>query len=95
MIRDRTVVGIIDTSLSLKSQMDGALTVKKAIDMARQNEAVKKEHTFFLESTVLQGVAAMLISYKAKGKAQESLTSTAKGKRKHGRKFKTVNKSHR
>ena len=29
MIRDRIVVGIIDTSLSLKLQMDGALTVKK------------------------------------------------------------------
>ena len=46
MIRDRIVVGIIDTSLSLKLKKDGTLTVKKAIDMARQNEAVKKEQTF-------------------------------------------------
>ena len=72
MIRDRIVVEIIDTSLSLKLQMDGALTVKK---MARKNGAVKKEQT------LLQGVAAMLMSCKANGKAQESLTSTAKGRR--------------
>ena len=95
MSRDRIVVGIIDTSLSLKLQMDGALTVRKAIDMARQNEAVKKEQTFLEKQPFVQWEAAMLISCKAKGKAQESLTSTAKGRRKHGRKFKTVNKSHR
>ena len=46
MIRDRIVEGITDTSLSLKLQMDGALTVKQAIDMARQNEAVKGNKPF-------------------------------------------------
>ena len=43
MIRDRIVVGITDAALSLKLQMNSTLTLKKAIDMARQNEAAKKE----------------------------------------------------
>lgn len=43
MIRDRIVVGIRDTTLSLKLQLDAELTLKRAIDMARQNEAAKRE----------------------------------------------------
>ena len=71
MIGDRIVVGITDTSLSLKLQMDGASTVKKAIDMARKNEAVKREQTF-LRSNLATGGS------KAKVKAQESPTSTGR-----------------
>ena len=55
MSRDRIVVGIIDISLSLKLQMDGALTVRQAIDMARQNEAVKKEQTFLEKQPCYRG----------------------------------------
>ena len=47
MIRDRIVVGIVDSSLSLKLQLhctvDSKLTLKKAIDAARQSEAAKRE----------------------------------------------------
>ena len=43
MIRDRIVVGIVDSSLSLKLQLDATLTLKKAIDAARQSEAAKRE----------------------------------------------------
>ena len=43
MIRDCIVVGITDAEVSLKLQMNSTLTLKKAIDMARQNEAAKKE----------------------------------------------------
>ena len=43
MIKDRIVVGIVDSSLSLKLQLDATLTLKKAIDAARQSEAVKRE----------------------------------------------------
>ena len=43
MIRDRIVVGIVDSSLSLKLQLDAQLTLKKAIDAARQSEAAKRE----------------------------------------------------
>ena len=46
MIRDRIVVGIRDSGLSLKLHMDAAnLTLKKAIDMVRQNEAAKREQS--------------------------------------------------
>ena len=43
MIRDRIVVGIVESSLSLKLQLDAKLTLKKAIDAARQSEAAKRE----------------------------------------------------
>ncbi|CAC5408776.1 unnamed protein product [Mytilus coruscus] len=43
MIRDRIVVGIKDSNLSLKMQLDSELTLKKATDMARQSETVKKQ----------------------------------------------------
>jgi hypothetical protein len=42
MIRDRIVVGIKDANLSVKMQLDPDLTLKKAIDMARQSESVRK-----------------------------------------------------
>ena len=44
MIRDRIVVGIVDSALSLKLQLDAKLTLNKAIDAARQSEAAKREH---------------------------------------------------
>ncbi|CAC5416847.1 unnamed protein product [Mytilus coruscus] len=43
MIKDRIVVGIKDSNLSLKMQLDPELTLKKATDMARQSESVKKQ----------------------------------------------------
>ena len=43
MIRDRIVTGIINSSLSLKQQLDSTLILKKAIDETRQNEATKRE----------------------------------------------------
>ena len=57
MIRDRiyVVVGITNTSLSLKLQMDCALTVKKPTDIARQNEAVKKEQSFLRSNLATEG----------------------------------------
>ena len=42
MIRDRIVVGIRNSALSLKVQLDANLTLKRTIDMARQNEAAKR-----------------------------------------------------
>ncbi len=43
MTRNRIVVGIIDSSLSLKLQLDATLILKKAIVPARQSEAAKRE----------------------------------------------------
>ena len=45
MIRDRIVVGIKDANLSVKMQLDPDLTLKKATDMARQLESVRKQQS--------------------------------------------------
>ena len=43
MIRDRLVVGISDSALSQKLQMDSALTLDKAKRLIRQQETVRKQ----------------------------------------------------
>jgi hypothetical protein len=43
LIRDLIVVGICDDKLSEKMQLDPELTLEKAISLARQSEAVKKQ----------------------------------------------------
>ena len=45
MIRDRLVVGLRDSKLSEKLQLDANLTLESAVSQARQNEAVKKQQT--------------------------------------------------
>ena len=43
MIRDKLVVGLRDAKLSEKLQFDSELTLEKAVNQARQSEAVKKQ----------------------------------------------------
>ena len=43
MIRDKIVVGLVDEQLSEKLQLDHNLTLKGAVDPARQKEAVRKQ----------------------------------------------------
>ena len=45
MIRDRIVVGLRDERLAEKMQLDETLTLEKAINQARQSEAVKKQQS--------------------------------------------------
>lgn len=45
LIRDRLVVGLNDIRLSERMQLDKDLTLEKAIDMARQTEAVKQQQS--------------------------------------------------
>lgn len=45
LIRDRIVVGLANTRLSERLQMEENLTLQKAIDMARQSEEVKKQQS--------------------------------------------------
>ena len=52
MIRDRIVVGIRDSRLSEKLQLDAELTLKKATDTVRQSEAVKKQQAELMKSEV-------------------------------------------
>ena len=55
IIRDRIVVGLRNSALSEKLQMDPTLTLEKATAKARQSEAVKKQksllHSDFQESS--------------------------------------------
>ena len=59
MIRDRIVVGIKDSNLSLKMQLDADLTLKKATDMARQSESVKKQQALMRDDKVDSTVEAV------------------------------------
>ena len=43
MICDRIVVGLLDTALSKKLQLDPDLTLEKAMTSARQQEMVRKQ----------------------------------------------------
>ncbi|XP_033730104.1 uncharacterized protein K02A2.6-like [Pecten maximus] len=52
MIRDRIVVGIRDSKLSEKLQLDATLTLEKAVAQVRQSEAVKKQQTVVRDSVV-------------------------------------------
>ncbi|XP_054871220.1 uncharacterized protein K02A2.6-like [Amphiprion ocellaris] len=45
LIRDRLVVGLGDTSLAERLQMDKDLTLEKAINQARQSEVIKRQQT--------------------------------------------------
>ena len=54
MIRGRIVVGLMDTKLSEKLQLDPELTLPKASNQAQQSEAIKKQTLMwngFKEST--------------------------------------------
>ena len=45
LIRDRLVVGLRDTSLAERMQLDKDLTLEKAVNMARQSEVIKRQQT--------------------------------------------------
>jgi len=45
MIRDRIVVGLLDSRLSEKLQMDPELSLEKAVNATRQSELVKKQQS--------------------------------------------------
>ena len=61
MIRDKIVVGLCDEQLSEKLQLDPNLTLKRAVDQARQKEAVRKQQAVVRcnQSEVTTNVDAM------------------------------------
>ena len=48
VIRDKLVVGLVDEQLSEKLHLDPNLTLKRAVNQARQKEAVRKQHAVVL-----------------------------------------------
>ena len=60
MIRDRIVVGIRDSALAIKLQLDSTLTLSKAVAAVRQAEAVKQQQP------LLRGGSQMSASHRGK-----------------------------
>ncbi|XP_063042998.1 uncharacterized protein K02A2.6-like [Engraulis encrasicolus] len=51
-IRDRIVIGILDTEVSQKLQLEGDLTLERAIQLAQQSEQIKKQSVERAECSV-------------------------------------------
>ncbi|CAC5425288.1 unnamed protein product [Mytilus coruscus] len=68
MIRDRIVVGIKDSNLSLKMQLHPELTLKKATDMARKSETVKKQQAIMRCDNPISNVDAVKSKFVKKQK---------------------------
>ena len=59
LIRDRIVVGLRDSKLSEKLQLDADLTLEKAITQARQSEAVKQQQSIVRQADMPATVEAV------------------------------------
>ena len=75
MIRDRIVMGIRDSALSERLQLDPDLTLDKVKKLVRQREAVHK-HQQFLSGKSIEGTMVEAVS---KGKQQQVCTRCGKG----------------
>ena len=51
-IRDKLVIGLLDTELSLELQMNSALTLENAIEKARLSELVKSQNSISVKSEI-------------------------------------------
>ena len=54
MVRDRIVVGIKDSKLSEKLQMDNELTLEKAISLARNSKSIKQQQTMVRSDQLIE-----------------------------------------
>ena len=68
LIRDRLVIGIKDTALSEHLQLDGNLTLNKAMKTVRQWEAVREQQTVLSKAEASTDAPDKLDSVKAKAK---------------------------
>ncbi|CAJ1061415.1 uncharacterized protein K02A2.6-like [Xyrichtys novacula] len=85
LIRDRIVVGLADTQLSERMQLEVNLTLQKAIDMARQSEEVKKQQSALRSdaSSVLQMEDSSIDRLIKKGQTYTNLKSSGARPRQH------------
>ncbi|KAK7878780.1 hypothetical protein WMY93_030940 [Mugilogobius chulae] len=81
LLRDRLVVGLKDSSLSERMQLDKDLTLTKAITMARQSEEIKRQQSDLrgegsTSKTVMDAVHVKKVKpNKFKGREQKQLKS--------------------
>ena len=64
MIRDRLVVDLRDAKLSEKLQLDSELTLEKAVNQARQSEALKKQQNILKGGPLGEGSKVDLLAGK-------------------------------
>lgn len=82
LIRDRLVVGLLDTALSEKLQLDSALTLETAVAAARNSEAVKQQHKEMRGTQGQHGAAVdELSSARRKKNWSKKTTPTARPKK--------------
>ncbi|KAL1281458.1 hypothetical protein QQF64_000261 [Cirrhinus molitorella] len=73
LLRDRLVVGLRDSTLSERMQLDRDLTLEKAINMARQSEVIKKQQTD-LRGEAICGAEIDAVAAKTNRTAKQSST---------------------
>ena len=83
MIRDRIMVGIRDSRLSQKMQMEADLTLEKAVSLARQNETVKTQQPTVRgelpQETSIEAVRGVKVPQKARSRPHRQ-SSPRRGK---------------
>ncbi len=79
MIRDRIVVGLRDSRLSLKLQLDPNLTLDSAITQARQSENVQKQQDV-MRNNFTTGAKVESVKSKRQNKAKPGQSQKGKGK---------------
>ena len=82
MIRDRLVVGLLDTGLSEKLQLDAELTLEKAVTRVRQVEEVKKQQSVLRSDSSLRSETA--VGAVDRGKKAPKVKQTFKSRQRQG-----------
>ncbi|KXJ30128.1 Retrovirus-related Pol polyprotein from transposon opus [Exaiptasia diaphana] len=76
LIRDRLVVGLRDAKLSEKLQMNSELTLAKAMDQARLDEAIKKQQSVVRGNTTQTGGPEQNVEFIQRKKFQKKKNPT-------------------
>lgn len=89
-IRDRIVIGISDSDVSQKLQLETELTLEKAIQIARQNEQIKQQNTSMRAECALDAMKQSRRQYDKKSQRGRSEDhheqhSCSRCKRQHGK----------
>ena len=84
MVRDRIVVGIKDSKLSEKLQMDNELTLEKAKSLARNSESIKQQQTTVRSDLLTESHIEQIKGSSHKATTNKLVSNTYKGKQPRG-----------